>query len=388
MIYLNHAATSYPKPQCVLDAYTAALAAPPAGQFRSSGSDQTNDIFTRCRSALGHLLGIADSERIFFSSGATDSLNQILSGLQIPAAQIITTATEHNSVLRPLYNLPGVAAAPDASGRAGAGPVIIPCDRFGSVSPAQIEAAITPAIRAIILNHCSNVTGCIQDAAAVGDIAARHGLYFILDCSQSAGVIPIQADDWNVAALAFTGHKGLHGIQGTGGFYLRKNLPCYPVRFGGTGRDSSKLVYQRGEEEYEVGTQNACGIAALYAGVNDILSCGVDVIEAKELLMMQTLYEALQQLPGIRLYGDIRHNRGPVLSFNIKGMKPSDVSYILQNGYDIVTRTGLHCAPLIHKYIGSGPEGTVRVSISDKTTSAEMNAFLNAISEITACQSI
>ena len=372
MIYLNNAATSYPKPQCVADAYTEALNALPSGQFRSGGVLSGTDIFDTCRKNLGKLLGIEETERIFFSSGATDSLNIILNGLGISADEIITTATEHNSVLRPLYNLPGIKGSP----------VIVPCDIYGTVAPEDMEEAIRPETKCMIVNHCSNVTGAVQDIKAMGDIASRHGLYLVLDASQSAGAIPVDAGTWGVSALAFTGHKSLFGVQGTGGYYVKSGIPVRPMRFGGTGRDSRRLKYDDGDFEYEPGTQNAAGIAALNAGVSYILDIGVKTVHERETELMDKLYEGLMEFDRVRLYGTPEHNAGPVLSFNINGMKPSDVSYILQNAYGIVTRTGLHCAPLIHQYIGSEPDGTVRVSVSHMNEVSELDALITAVRDI------
>lgn len=372
MIYLNNAATSYPKPQCVIDAYTEALNALPSGQFRSGGFLSAGDIFDTCRQNLGQLLGISETERIFFSSGATDSLNIILNGLGISADEIITTATEHNSVLRPLYNLPAIKGSP----------VIVPCDIYGTVAPEDMEKAIRPETECVIVNHCSNVTGAVQDIAAIGKIAAAHRLLLILDASQSAGALPVDADGWGVSALAFTGHKSLFGVQGTGGYYVRPGIPFRPSRFGGTGRDSSRLIYDDGDFEYEPGTQNAAGIAALNAGVSYLLDIGVKAVHERETELMDKLYDGLMEFDRARIYGTPEHNAGPVLSFNINGMKPSDTAYILQNAYGIVTRTGLHCAPLIHQYIGSEPDGTVRVSVSYMNTDNDIEELVKAVKDI------
>ena len=379
MIYLNNSATSYPKPACVLEAVERAVSGPPAGQFRGGGMQETEDLFSSCRELLGEILGIRETERIFFSSGATDSLNALFSGLGLTAENVITTATEHNSVLRPLYN----------RGNAGCGPVIVPCDENGFVDPESIReaAAHFPAKerRAIVLNHCSNVTGAIQDAAAVGAIAGEYGFLFVLDCAQSAGCVPVQTDKWGVDALAFTGHKSLLGLQGTGGYYVRKDLPFIPARFGGTGRDSRKLVYSPDDYEYEPGTQNSPGIAALKAGCGWILSHGIGEIASRESGLRAFLAGELEKLPGVRVLGahpEQGRRYGPVLSFTVKGLKSADVSYILQNSYEIVTRAGLMCAPLIHPFLKTGEDGTVRVSFSPFTEKADLAVLTDALREI------
>lgn len=373
VIYLNHAATSYPKPRCVLKAYTAALEALPAGQFRGEIRGINDGAMDRCRTNLGKILGIADAKRIFFSSGATDAANLILEGLGIQADQIVTTATEHNCVLRPMYNMTSIKGIPQ----------IVPCNQYGYVDPELVEAAITFQTRAIVLNHCSNVTGCIQNAAEIGFIAKKHHLLYVLDVSQSAGVIPVEAENWNTDAVFFTGHKGLFGVQGTGGYYLKETIPCRPVRFGGTGYNSERIYYESGQEEYEVGTQNVPGIAALNAGCEYVIKKGIQNIQKREVKLIQYLYCKLAEIKDIKIHGDASRITGPVLSFHSTKMKASDIAYILQNSYHIVTRAGLHCAPLIHSFIGAPSDGTVRVSISCNTRKEELDALAEALYEIT-----
>lgn len=374
MIYLNNAATTYPKPQCVTDAYTAAFSAPPAGQFRSSGQGVEKDIFTRCRENLGRLFGISGPERIYFTSGATDSLNQLFYGLERKGRKILTTQTEHNSVLRPLYN--GIAE--------GAEVEIVPCDPYGYVSPEEFEKRLTPDAGLFVLNHCSNVTGMIQDAARFGEIAEKHGVLFLLDASQSAGCIPIDCDAWHVDALVFTGHKGLFGPQGTGGYFLREGVRLRPYRYGGTGKDSSRLTYEDGDYEYETGTQNGHGVPALNAGAEYILERGVRRIAKEEQRLMELLYDGLSEIQGVTVYGKKGRNLGPALSMNLAGFRPSELAYILQNGYETVVRAGLHCAPLIHQAMGTQEAGTVRISISALTQEREAKEFLGIVREIAA----
>lgn len=376
-IYLNQAATSYPKPKCVLDAHAAALMSPPSAQFRSAGSLHAMDIFNECRVELGRLFQLQETERIFFSSGATDSLNRVLGGLLSERNQkknVLITATEHNSVIRPLYNQTHWHKTVD----------VIECDQQGKVLPEAIGEKLTDDTAAVIINHCSNVTGMVQDIAAISHIikSYREDILLILDVSQSAGCIPVYADDWKVDALIFTGHKSLFGVQGTGGYYVRKGIPFYPTIFGGTGRNSSQLTYEMEDYEYEVGTQNGPGVAALHTGVQYILDITVDTIWKQERELMKELYDGLNALRSIRLYGSYDKNYGPVLSFNVDGLKASDIGYILQSGYEITVRTGLHCAPLIHRYLETNLYGTVRVSISEMTTRKDVHFFLKAMQDI------
>lgn len=372
MIYLNNAATTYPKPQCVQEACTAVFHKLPEGQFRSVGAPEGGDIISACRERLGVLLGIRETERIHFSSGATESLNKILYGLGIPADQILTTATEHNSVLRPLYNIPEIKGEPK----------ILPCSGTGRISPEQLEQALTTDIRAVVINHCSNVSGCIQEMEQIAKIVKRKGRLLIVDISQSAGCIPVDVDGCGADAVAFTGHKSLFGIQGSGGYYVRGGIEFVPMFFGGSGRDSERLRYDKESYEYDTGTGNGIGAAALYAGTGYVLERGVPAIQEKEQEMIRHLYREFSVIPGLMLCGNEQENKGPVLSFHLKDLMASDVAYILQNGYGIVTRAGLHCAPLIHGYLGTEKYGTVRVSLSDLNTWAEIRALVGAVREI------
>jgi cysteine desulfurase/selenocysteine lyase len=374
MIYLNNAATSYPKPGCVLEAFEVSIKMPPSSQFRSAASFEQVDIFTKCRKNLGQLFGIAEAERIFFTSGATESLNTVLCGLSLGEKQILTTQTEHNSVLRPLMNHPAFARE---------GKVIVaPCGNNGKISVDVLEKLVSPQVGALLINHCSNVTGIIQDMELIATFAKKHHLLLMVDASQSAGCIPIDVDGWGVDILAFTGHKSLYGMQGTGGFYIRRGIELRPLKFGGTGRDSKQLTYEKKDYEYEVGTQNVPGIAALNAGVCYILQKGLENIIMRESYCLERLYRGLEQIEAITVYGTYEENKGPVISFNVKGLNPSDVAYILYGEYEIVVRTGLHCSPLIHECLGTKKDGTIRISISYMTTDEEIDVFLKVMNEI------
>lgn len=348
MIYLNNAATSYPKPPSVVEAVTAALAQPPVSSLRSNVSAQ-DDVLTQLRQSLGRLFHIADWERIFFCSSATDALNRLLGGRSWKECEY--DEGSHNSVLRPLAN--HVLVSEDA------------------------ESGI------VICNHCSNVTGEIVDVQQECQKAHAEGKLFLLDVAQSAGCIPVDVDGWDVDLLAFTGHKSLLGPMGTGGYYVRRGIDLRPTQFGGTGRDSSTITYTDGDWEYEVGTQNMPGLAGLKAGVDYVLQRGVENIFQQEQQLTQWLIQALQNLPKVQLYiPSTLHSQGPVVSFNIDGLRPSDVGYILQNSYGITVRTGLHCSPLIHRKLGTEPYGTIRVSLSDFTTQQDLQALVDAVHEI------
>lgn len=374
MIYLNNAATTYPKPACVQKALDACLQSPPPAQFRSTADFGREDIFAACRKNLGQLLGIADTDRIFFTSGATEAMNTVIGGLPLEGRQVLTTQTEHNSVLRPLMNLPGFAGQNRV--------IVAPCGKYGRVDPDALESCITGKTGALIVNHCSNVTGMVQDMPRIAALARKHSLRLIVDVSQSAGCLPVDADAWGVDALVFTGHKGLFGVPGTGGFYIRRSVALCPLQFGGTGRNSAQLTYPDGDFEYEVGTRNAPGIAALNAGVNYVRRIGIPAIAARERRLMHRLYAGLARAKAAVVYGNDGQTLGPALSFNIRGLPPSDVAYILYGSYGIVVRTGLHCAPLIHQCLGTQRNGTVRVSVSYLTAEAEIDTCIKAVCEI------
>ena len=401
-IYLNNAATTFPKPPQVLDAMVQAWRRPPENGFRSSAFSGGKDVLTACRENLCRLFGISDTGRLFFASGATDALNRVFRGLDLRDKPVIITQTEHNSVLRPLYN--GETTRPNIH--------VVPCDSHGYVSPQALERVLSSLFAAAasscrqtvcnngqgeagcsapagkpfrglaVVNHCSNVTGAVQPAPLLSDVAHRYGCLFMLDASQSAGCLPVLTDRWNVDILAFTGHKSLFGPVGTGGYYVRRGIVFKPLMYGGTGRNSSVITYGAGDYEYEVGTQNAVAFAGLNAGVEYVMARGIDSIAEKECSQMRRIYLALSSLTDVTVYAGDDGSRGPLLSFNINGLKPQDAAYILYNAYGITLRTGLHCSPLIHNALRTQPYGTLRVSISDLTADSDIDRFLSAVGDI------
>lgn len=372
MIYLNNSATSWPKPQCVVDAYTTCLRELPAGQFRSSADKHTEDIMDTARKKIAALFHAPAEGRIIFTSGATESANTVISGLNWKNAHIVSTVTEHNSILRPLMNC--TPTAPEVT--------FVSCDESGYVSPSNIQAAVRPETKAIIVNHCSNVTGAVQDIESIGNIAMSRGILFIVDASQSAGCIPVDIQTSHADILIFTGHKSLFGVQGTGGLYFGAGIQLRPLKFGGTGLNSEKIEYTPDSWEYEVGTQNIPGIAALTAGINYLQKTGIPQIQQRETVLITETAEHLRQIDRVKVYAGRKGACGPVLSFTIADMNVSDIGYILNGSYNIVVRTGLHCAPLIHKVLGTAPDGTVRISISDQTSHAETDALVQAVEDI------
>lgn len=377
MIYLNNGATSWPKPPAVSEAVQACLTGTPASQFRGGITIMKKDVEVLCREKLGQLLGIGDTERIFFTSGATESMNTVLGGLDYgeKGSSILVTQTEHNSVLRPVYNLEQLREHPV---------LVAKCTINGTVTEESLKKTVRPDSRVLIVNHCSNVTGCVQDMEMIRDFTKKHRLMLIVDVSQSAGCIPVDADKWEADALIFTGHKSLLGIQGTGGFYIRRGIELKPLKYGGTGRNSAQLTYGNKDYEYEVGTQNMPGITGLLAGVEFIEKTGLSEIMKKEAHLMEMLYDGLEKIKGIEVFGNREACIGPVMSLNFQGLKASDAAYILESGYGIIVRAGLHCSPLIHEAMGTKEGGTVRVSVSWFTDEKDIEEFLKAAEEIAA----
>ena len=382
MVYLNNAATSWPKPPQVIDAVQACLRDTPASQFRGGSNILKKDVEMECREALGQLLEIGEVNRIFFTSGATESLNTVLAGWDYGEENrsILITQTEHNSVLRPLMNL-------DVLKRRAV--KVVTCSANGEVTEAALQKAVEEEVKegrrpaALVVNHCSNVTGFVQNMRMISEFARNEEISLIVDASQSAGCLPVQTDTWQADALIFTGHKGLMGMQGTGGFYIRGDRSLKPLKYGGTGRNSAQLKYE-GDYEYEVGTQNLPGITALLAGTEFVLNTGMENIRKKEQGLMTLLYQRLGEIQGIRLYGDPLTCKGPLLSMNFIGLTASDAAYILDRVYGITVRAGLHCSPLIHQAMGTGKNGTVRLSVSYFTEKEDILQFIHAAEQIAA----
>ena len=375
MIYLNNAATTYPKPPCVQEAFMKCVRDVPAGQMRSSFESEPGDVLDECRRSVAGLLGVSDWKRIFFTSGATEASNLFIRGMDWTGKYVLASQTEHNSILRPVMN------HPDLKGKV----TVLPCDDEGYIASSLVEEASGEGQGVLIVSHCSNVTGIIQPLDELALAAKQRGYLLAVDISQSAGCIPVEGDRWGADILIFTGHKSLMGLQGTGGIYIRKGLGIRPLKYGGTGRDSAKLVCGTDPDqyEYEPGTQNIAGIAALKAGADYVTGLGLEAIRRKEAQQCGWLYDQLAAIQGVRLYGPGQAwQRGPMLSFNIEGLTAADTAYILNNSYGIIVRAGLHCAPLIHDRIGSGKHGTVRVSISCETGWEELMAFVDAVREI------
>ncbi|MGB9911795.1 MAG: aminotransferase class V-fold PLP-dependent enzyme [Candidatus Kapaibacteriota bacterium] len=375
MIYLNNAATSFPKPKEVQDAVIASFSAPLVHSSRTGLEREDDDIVYLCRTRLADLFNIEDPLQIVFTSGSTEALNLAIKGLPLNGSNVVITAIEHNSVIRPLKTL-------EKEGKISV--TVVECDRNGYVYPEQIAQAIRDDTRAVVVNHCSNVTGAVLDIAEISKIAHSAGAYFIVDASQSAGAIPIDCKSWDIDLLAFTGHKSLFGLQGIGGLYIKKGIELKPLKVGGTGILSELLLQPEGMPiHYEAGTPNTPGIISLYAGVQFILQTGLDRIIEHKRKLYQILFDELGDNADIEIYSPQNHTSYSNFCFNVKQMVPEEVGYVLEASFDIWVRTGLHCAPLLLPYLGVDSWGTVRASHSYFTTEEEIYKFIDAVKKIT-----
>lgn len=379
-IYLDNAATTYPKPETVYREIDRTLretgVSPSRGGYRQSL--EASRILFEARESLAALFGVADSSRFIITHSATESLNLAVNGLLKTGDHVVTTTMEHNSLARPLH----------AVSSSGVEVTWVSGDLDGYVSVASIQKALTPATRLVAMTHCSNVTGALNPAAEIGAMLKERGIIFLLDASQSAGSVPIDIPAMNVDLLAAPGHKGMYGPQGTGFLYIAEGIELKPLLVGGTGSGSTELTPPNElPERYESGTHNISGIAGLKAGTDFIVSKGVENIHRHELLLLGRLVEGLSAMDGIKLFNsDITKPRGSVLSFTVKGIDPAKIGFILDRDFDIAVRVGLHCAPLAHRTIGTFPEGTVRVSPGIFNTTDDIDSFLTALQVIVSGQ--
>lgn len=368
MIYFDQAATSYYRPDCVVTAVIEALAnAGNSSRSATGPSIWSSRIVYEAREKIATLFN-AEPENVAFTSGVTESLNLVIASF-FNKGHIITTANDHNSVLRPLYLRDGDLDL-----------TIIPVDKDGNFEYELLERAFRPDTLAVITTGASNVTGNLMDIQRIGTIAHEHNALFILDAAQVAGLIPIDMENFNIDILCFTGHKELFAPQGTGGIVLREGLHPVPVKVGGSGFYSfAKNHPDMMPNVFEAGTANVHGIAGLNASVDWILKNGLDT---DALLLAKDFYEGLKNIEDVKIYGCFKRNRVPVISFNIKDIDSSIVADRLWMEYSIAVRSGIHCAPLIHQALGTDKQGTVRFSFSRFNTQEEVKQALIAIKEI------
>lgn len=375
MIYLDNAATTMQKPQAVIDAVVAAMSSMGnAGRGANEASLSAARVIYEAREKLADLFHAESAKQIAFTCNSTESLNIALKGSLEPGDHVITTMLEHNSVLRPLYELE----------EKGVGLTIIPSDNKGNINYDDFEKSIRPETRVIVCTHGSNLTGNRIDIERVGRTAEKYGVRFIVDASQTAGVFPIDVQEMKIDILCFTGHKGLLGPQGTGGLYVREGIALKPLKSGGSGVDTyNKQHPQLMPTALEAGTLNGHGIAGLAAGVDYIRKTGMDHIRKTEQEYMRRFYEAVRNIPGIKVYGDFdQKDRCPIVALNIGDYDSSEVSDELLMTYGISTRPGAHCAPLMHEALGTVEQGAVRFSFSHFNTEEEVDAAAAAVKEL------
>jgi len=376
MIYLDNAATTLHKPPQVAEAVLHAMTTMGnAARGAHSGALEASRTVFGTREKLARLFTCQRADHVVFTANSTEALNIAISGLIHKGDHVISTDCEHNSVLRPLYRLEeerGVALD------------FVPADRRGLVDYADFERLMRPDTRAVVCTHCSNLTGNILDIGRIAGIAHSRGALLIVDASQTAGTVPIDMQALGVDVLCFTGHKGLMGPQGTGGLCIRPDVEIDPWKVGGSGVHS----YDRHQpREYptrlEAGTLNSHGIAGLSAALDVILERGVADIQRAEHALMQRFYDGVRGISGVTVYGDFSApERGAIVALNIRDYDSSAVSDELAVTYGIATRPGAHCAPRMHRALGTTEQGAVRFSFSCYNTEQEVDAAIAAVRAI------
>jgi cysteine desulfurase family protein len=381
VIYLDNAATSWPKPEIVYQTMDRFLREKGANPGRS-GHDMAvaaEKVVEQTRTSLARLLNAPDEKDVIFTLNCTESLNLALKGLLRPGDHVVTDAIGHNSLVRPLHRLEqqGVLVTR-----------VLGSDGCGLLTPQDVESAILPQTRLIAITHASNVSGVVQPIEQVGEVAQRRGIPFLVDAAQSACVLPIDVETCSVDLLALSGHKGPLGPPGTGLLYVSKRVELEPLKEGGTGTlsESEEQPPDR-PSRYESGTPNTVGIAGLGAGVGYVLETGVETIRQHELTLLDRLLAGLAVNAKVQICGSPpERERVGVVSFRVEGWSPSEVGAVLDQAFDIKVRTGLHCAPAAHKVFGTYPEGAVRASIGYFNTTDHIDALLDAVGRIAAAQ--
>ena len=375
MIYLDNAATTLVKPQCVIDAVVKAMnSMGNAGRGAHSNSLSASRVVYDTRCKIAKLFNCKRPDHVVFTCNSTEALNIAINGIFNPGDHVITTDLEHNSVLRPLYRLEKEGIIQLSFVRA---------DEQGRPGYEDFESLIQPNTRAIVCTHASNLTGNVIDLVRVGQIAKAKGLLLVVDASQTAGAMEIDMDAMNIDVLCFTGHKGLMAPQGTGGLCIREGVEIRPFKVGGSGVHSyDKEQPSPYPTRLEAGTLNSHGIAGLSAALDYLNEVGIDAIREKEMALMTRFYEGVSQIPGVKVYGDFSAERTAVVTLNIWDEDSSIISDTLFEDYDIATRPGAHCAPRMHYALGTTEQGAVRFSFSWFNTEADVDAAIEAVRDL------
>jgi cysteine desulfurase family protein len=376
-IYMDHAATTFPRPPEVLDRMTARYrqmgCSPGRGGYDMAV--EAGQYLHQVRERIAAGFGAPDPDRVVFTSNATDALNLAILGMTRPGDHVVSTRLEHNSVLRPLHHL-------RQAGRIDF--TLVEFDDLGIVTPEAIAGAIHDHTRLVVVNHASNVLGTVQPIAGIGQVCRHRGIPLVIDAAQSAGFIPIDMAAWHVSALAFTGHKALLGPTGTGGLVTLPDVWISPTRFGGTGVESLRLEQPEAfPHRLESGTLNLLGIIGLDEGLTFLETSGIRETVQRKTDLATRLWQGLAAIDGVTVYGTAPGpDHVPLVTCNIKEIRPSDAGMILDGDYGIAVRTGLHCAPLVHETIGTSPEGAVRFSLGWNTTKDQVDQAIQAVKEM------
>lgn len=378
MVYFDNAATTFPKPEIVYSSIMTAMkeyGANPGRSGHKMALKASRGIY-ETRELMGNLFNYNNPMNVIMTFNGTEGLNIGIKGTLKAGDHVITTSMEHNSVLRPIIYLENF----------GVENTIVYGDEKGRIKVEDIKSAIKKNTKLIVTTHLSNLTGTIMPIEAIGKLAHDNNILYMVDGAQSVGVYDIDMNKMNIDLLAFPGHKGLLGPQGTGGLIIREGLSPCEIFQGGTGSDSNSLIQPTLlPDKYESGTENAPGIVGLGAGIKYILDKGIGNIRQHEEELTSHFIEEALKIDGIRLYGPSNiKEQGPVVALNIKDADSSEVSYILDQEYDIAVRPGLHCAPLAHKTIGTLEQGVVRFSFGLFNTHEEIEFAIKALKEIAA----
>jgi cysteine desulfurase family protein len=377
IIYLDNAATSWPKPPSVLEAMERNMRESAANPGRGSHTMavKASRVLFETRKRLARLFRIGNPNDIAFTLNTTHALNLAIQGLLKPGDHVISTSLEHNSVRRPLEAL---------KRKQGIEVSYVPTSKDGTMDMKALEAAITSRTKLIAVTHSSNLLGTITPVGEIGEIARRRNVKLLVDAAQSAGVLPIDVMGMGIDMLAFPGHKGLMGPQGTGGLYIHPSLELEPLMQGGTGSKSEAPEQPNVRpDRYEAGTQNTVGLAGLSEGVNYILKETPEAIHAKERELTIQLMEGLQSIQGLTLLGPgVEVERTAIVSFLLEGVDPSEMAFLLDQQFGIAVRAGFHCTPLGHETAGSYETGAVRASPGYFTDKSEIVSMIDAVKEI------
>ena len=379
MIYLDNAATTRQKPQPVIDAVVSAMTTlGNSARGTHEGSLSASRMIYGTREKLATFFNCPRPDHVVFTANSTEALNMAICGLLDPGDHVIATDLEHNSVLRPLYRLEAERSVSLS---------FVPADRQGRIDYGEFGRLIRPETRAIICTHASNLTGNAVDIGRVGAIAHAHGLIFLVDASQTAGVLPIDMEAQQIDLLCFTGHKSLMGPQGTGGLCLGENVALRPWKVGGTGVQTYNPAQpEQLPTRLEAGTLNGHGIAGLSAGLDFIeAQGGVEAIAARERALADRFLAGVREIPGIKLYGAFdQSTRSAIVSLNVGDIDSAEISDALMQGWGIATRPGAHCAPLMHRALGTERQGIVRFSFGYFNTDEEVDTAIDALCDL-AC---